>query len=257
MTIPERTNVKRASWLLAFLVLLIPLETSAQIQDIHTLRIVTQAFDKVKSDNKIRQNTMVAQKTHRIDNLKNGDKIASFEKMAIYKAYTRTVKGEAEYVEELVDIRPAGSDPPSGATNFERLLDSFLTRSYFLINSEKEVIEGRPYTKIHFWPRDSVPPPEEDVDRVLSKAVGTLYVDEKTSALRRINGRIREAINVLFLYNMERLDFNIEFSEQNRLVLIQSTNAIAKYQYRPPWTLFRTIKRYQLHNFWYDYGPVK
>ena len=250
-------SVKKTPWILAFLSLLIPLETMAQTQDIHALRVVTQAFDKAKSDNKIRRDTMIAQKVHRIENLRGNDEFVSVEKVAVYKAYTKVIKGKTEYVEELVDIWPAKADPPSNPLDFERLLDEFLIRSYFLISSETEVIDGRTCVRVHFWPRENLPPEIEDVDRILNRALGILYIDERTYTIRRINGYLEEAINVPFFYNMERLDFNIEFSNQSGLVLIRSIHAVTKYQYRPPRTLFRTIKRFQTHKFWYDYGNVQ
>lgn len=232
----------------------LPTITVAQTQDIHALKIVTQAFDKAKNDNKTRRETMIAQKVHWIGNLKNNDEFESFEKVAVYKAYTRAAKEKTTYVEELIDLRPDGTDPPENPIDFERLLDEFLIRSYFLINPETESISGRTYLKIHFWPRENLPPERENIDRILSRAVGIIYIDERTYVLRRVNGHIEKPINVPFFYNMERLDFNVEFSAQNGLVLIQSINAVTKYQYRKPGSFFRTVKRFQIHKFWHDYA---
>lgn len=252
--------MKKTSWLLAFLSLFMPLETVAQTQDIHTLGIVTQALEKAKRDNKVRQDTVIARKTHWIDNLDTEGKFESLEKLMVYRAYTKDVGGKKKYVEELVNIVPPRAEPASNPLDFDRLMDAFLSRFYFMLNPEVEIIDGQRYHKIHFWPRENLPPEKERIDNVLNRATGILYIEEKKYALKTISGHLREHIDKSPIYYAERFDFHIEFGNWNGLDLIKSIRATTKYQYRDPrkvsawFTFFKAVKRFQAHTFWYEYG---
>lgn len=256
--------MKKPHWFLFFLSLLIPTGLSAQTQDVHALSIVTQTFDKAKKDNKARQDNAVLKKIHRIENLNPDGNFQSVEKQMVYRAYTKKTDKNTGYVEELTDIWPPKTEPAPNFLDFDKLLDAFLSRFYFSVNPEKETINGRSHLKIHFWPRADAPPPQGHTDYLINHIVGVLYVDEKTFALRRINGSLGSVIEerpyyVGYLY-MDVFNFNIEISDWEGLGLIARMNAVARYQYRDPrkniWSLFGagTVRRHQTHQFWYQYS---
>lgn len=252
--------MQKPLWLLFFLSLVIPSGAIAQTQDVHALRIVTQTLEKAKKDNKTRQDNTVLKKTHRITNLNPDGNFKSVEKHMIYGAYTKKVNNKVEYVEELTYIWPPKTEPAPNLLDFDKLLDAFLSRFYFSVNPEKEIINGRSHLKIHFWPRgDALPPPtKEGADYVVNHIIGILYIDEETLILRTIAGHLKEIIDESLWFYMDRFDFNIEITDWKGLGLIARMEVVAKYQYRDPrknfWSLFSPVKRSQMHQFWYEYG---
>jgi len=250
--------MKNTFCFLFFLSLLIPSRISAQTQDIHVLSIVTQTFEKVKKDNKTRQDTLVLKKTHRIENLNVDGNFESVEKQMVYKSYSKNGENGKEYMEELVNIWPPKSEPAANPLDFDKLLDAFLSRFYFSLNPEKESIDGKICLKIHFWPREDLSPVKENADYLINNIIGILYVDEEMLALRRISGHLKEVIDKSPWFHMEKFDFLVEFWDWKGLGLMAKMDAVAKYQYRDPrksfWSLFSPVKRYQTHQFWHEYS---
>lgn len=256
-----RKSMKKPLWLLFSLSLMIPTGLSAQTQDVHALSIVTRALEKAKRDNKIRENTAILMKTHWIGNLNFEGEFESVEKKMVYKGHTKDKGNSQKYIEELIDIWPPKSEPALSLLDFNKMLDAFLSRFYFLVSPEKELIDGRSHLKIHFWPRGDGPPPKEPADYLIGVITGILYVDEETLVLRRINGSLGKVIDESWAYvgryYMDIFDFNIEITDWNELGLISRMNATARYQYKDPrksfWQLFTYVKRYQNHRFLYQY----
>ena len=250
--------MKNTLLFLSFLSILIPSEISAQTQDIHALTVVTQIFEKVKRDNKIRQDVLVLKKIHRIENLNADGNFESVEKQMTYRSYSKDEKNGKEYVEELVDIWPPKAEPAANPLDFDKLLDAFLVRFYFSINPEREIINDQTCLKINFWPREDLSPVKENADYLINNIIGTLYVDEEMLALRKIKGYLREIINKSPWFYMEKFDFLVEIQNRKGLELIVKMDAVTKYQYRDPrkrfWSLFSPIKRHQTHQFWYEYS---
>lgn len=250
--------MKKTSWLLFFLSLLIPLGAAAQNQDIHALSVVTRAFEKAKEDNKIRRDTVLLHKTHRIENLRPNGQVKSPEKQMVYRAYSKTGNSRKEYVEELVGIWPPRAESADNPLDFDKMLDIFLIRFYFSINPEKEIINGRTHIKVNFWSRGDHPI-KENTDHLINVLNGVLYIDEKTLMLRRINGSMQEVIDQGIWFYMDKFDFNVEVQEWNGLGLITTMRATTRYQYRNPkkdyLALFKpSVKRHQVHRFWYEYS---
>ena len=247
----QETNMKKMPWILAFLSFLIPLETMAQTQDIHALRIIVQSFEKAKKDNKIRQDTIIANKNHLIENLSVDGKFKSKEKEATYKIYNK--KGKS--VEELIgDVWPRGAEPPKSLVDFDKLLDAFLSRFYFSVSQDEEEIDEHKHYKVHFWPKEDLPIEKENTDYILNRIAGIVYINKKTYMVRRINASLTREVKVselFYSFYMDRLDLEINFEERQDLGLLKKLTATARYSYRK---FIGTTHRYQTHIISYKYG---
>lgn len=241
--------MKKTTWPLVFLSLLISPEASAQIQDIHALRIVAQSFERAKKDNKTRQDTIISQKTHRIENLNTSGNFESVEKVAIFRIYTKN----GELIEEQAYIWPPGAKPAPNPVDFDKLLDAFLSRFNFLLSPDKEIIDGRRCLKIHFWPKEDLPPEKDYSDYIINRIAGIIYIDEKTYMVGEVDGSLSQDINenqILGSFFMNRFDLKIKFREWRGLGLPQTITATAKYHYRK---VFFTTRRFQAHTLLYEY----
>ena len=237
----------------ALLLVLAPLPSFAQSQDIHALRVVSQAFEKAKKDNQSRRDNAVLIKTHRIENLNVDGNFESLEKQMIYKSFSKNENDGKIYVEKLTAIWPPKAEPAINPLDFDKLLDIFLIRFYFSISPETELIDRQTCLKVNFWPREDVPQIKEDSDHVINAIAGTLYIDEKKLTLKKIEGSIREDIDKSPFFYMSRFDFFVEIKDWNGLGLISTMEATTKYQYRNWNKWFRVTKRFQTHKFWYGY----
>ena len=231
------------------LILLAPRVAETQTQDIQALRIVTQAFEKAKKDETVRREALVTNKTHLIENLNADGKFESVEKEAVFRTYTRNNK----LVEELVSINPPNVDTPRNPVAFDKLLDAFLSRFYFLLSHEIEEIDGQRCYKIHFWPKENLPPESDQSDQVINRIAGIIYINEKTSMVLRINASLAQEISKSGFwtsYHADKLDLEISFQEWHKLGLLKKITATARYSYR---IAIVTVQRYQTHTLYLGY----
>lgn len=231
------------------LALLLPLSASAQSQDIHALRIVTQAFEKAKRDNKLKDE-FTSKRTHQIDNLNTEGRFESVEKVAIFKIYIK----KGKLVQELVDIWPKGSSPARNPVDFDKLLDAFLSRFYFLLSPEREEIDNQSCYKIHFWPKENLPPEREESDYILNRISGVIYITERTYSVKEIDASLSRNVNmanIFYSFYMDRLDLKVTFRDWRRLGLPDKITATTRYSYRK---IFSTTRRHQTHSLYYEYG---
>lgn len=242
--------MKKLSWLLAFLSLMIPSGADAQIQDIHALRIVAQSFERAKKDNKTRQDTVISQKIHRIENLNANSNFESIEKVATFKVYMR----DGKPLEKLISIWPPRTKPAPNPVDFDKLLDAFLSRFYFLLSPDKEVVDSRRCLKIHFWPKENLPLEKNYSDYIINRISGIIYIDEKTYMIGEVDGSLNQNIDeneIVGSFFMDRFNLKIKFREWRGLGLPQTITATVKYRYRK---VFFITRRFQTHTFLYEYG---
>jgi len=227
----------------------------SQTQDIHALMLLTQAFDRVKRDNKIVEDTLIIERTHRIDNLDNSGDPQSHEKTIVMEISKNKKTGEIE--KKVIKTVPPETSLPNIPFEINKILDSFLSRFYFRVNPEKIVIDGKNYIQISFWAKEvgNLPPEKDKIDAVLAQSAGIILIEETTMTLYQISTSLKKNEVVdRFWFDVYIMDITAKFSNSNKLNVLESVFVRARYFYIP---LVKKVWRFQNHNLDYRYNVPK
>lgn len=222
-------------------------------QDLDALALIIKMVEKARNDDAIKQKTLIFKKTHTINNLNSEGKFESLEQKEIYRVFGKYGKS----FEELLEVIPHDTDVSKNNLDFNILLDTTLTRYFFLLSPEKEIIQGEPCHLIHFWPKNNLSY-ETEQDEVINRINGIFYVDTKTFLLRKLSASLGKSFGKSVFFNMERFDLELEMENlKTGISVIKRINVITKYSYRSPANFFFKTKRFQEHIFTYDYDVFK
>ncbi len=251
--------VKKA--ILLLLVAAFPLEGRAQNrQDPEALLVTLKAVEKARNDDKIKRETLVFKKTHRIDNLDSEAKFKSLEQIETYKIYSN----KSHPIEELIDIQPPDANKGGPPLDFNYLLDALLSRYYFLLHKKVdgtplvEDVDGHQCYQISFWPKENPEYTGRNEDEVINRATGIFYIDESNSMLWKLDSSLSNSFSKSIFFNMEQFDLHLEMMDLRGTEVIKTAEVVAKYSYRSLSSLFFSkVNRYQKHTYIYDYNAYK
>lgn len=226
---------------------------SQTTQDLDALALIIKMVGKARSDDAIKQKTLIFKKTYTINNLDSESNFQSVEQKRIYRVFGKHGKS----FEELLETTTSGADASKNNLDFNFLLDAALTRYFFLLSPKQEIIQGESCYLIHFWPKNNLPY-ETNQDEVINRINGIFYVNTKTFILRKLKASLNKSFEKSVFFNMERFDLELEMENlKTGIGVIKKIHAITKYSYRSPVNLFLKTKRFQEHIFLYDYDAFK
>lgn len=219
-----------------------PDSSAYQTQDATALALVTRALGNVVQANETVRDNHSYQKIHRIDNLNDDESFKSLEKRAVF----RSVRKGGKMTEELVSIEPRGAKPAANLVDLRRFLNGFLNRQNFRYTGETRTIGGLACIGVAFEPKVPQPDNEDNIDHIISRARGTIWVAQPANLVCEINGGLARTIDY-FLFGMDKFNFRVEFQDWNGMNLVSRMRVTTKYSY------LAFVRRHQTHTFEYAY----
>jgi hypothetical protein len=89
-------------------------------------------------------------------------------------------------------------------------LDEELLRRFTFTVAQRETIGGRPALLLTFIPKDPLPPIRRFQDRLLNRAIGTIWVDESDYEIVKANLALSEPVSFGILGAVESFSFSFE-----------------------------------------------
>jgi len=92
------------------------------------------------------------------------------------------------------------------------------------------MIDERAYHVIDFRPTRSTPHPKGDLEKILARMAGTIYIDVEKLFIHKLEAKlVKEYSRGWFVYRLSRADITLKQMEFNNIVVVESLEVIDTY----------------------------
>lgn len=182
---------------------------------------------------------MVAKKT--ADNEKFKESYVEYKRLYIIQDLntqeqpTRTKKNEVELVTKgKGKIIERNGRPINGGSssipniNFRKALDDFY--DFSMASTPVTMVDGRAYHVIDFRPTKGIAHPKGDMEEILSRMAGTIYIDVEKLFIYKLSANLTEEYSRgWFIYRLRRADIELVQIEFQNMVVVDSLKVTDKY----------------------------
>ena len=138
------------------------------------------------------------------------------------------VKGKGKIIERFGRPIKNGGVGSTPNIDFAKAMADFY--DFNMAPTPLVMINGRAYHVIEFGPTRGTPHPKGDLEEILARMAGTIYIEIENLSIYKIRAKlVKEYSRILSIYKLHRADIELTQMEFNNIVVVDSLIIIDKY----------------------------
>ena len=204
--------------------LLIPSVVLGQNNDNPANFIMGAVAQRAIENEKVKEGAIEYRRNHVIKELNSKE-----EEGRKKKDETELVKnGRGRVIERFGKPVKNGGNGTTPNINFTKAMTDFY--DFSMAPTPLIMIDGRAYHVIEFRPTKGTPRPKGDLEEILARMAGTIYIDVEKLFIYRLDAKlIKEYSRGWFVYRLSRASIKLKQMEFNDIVVVDSLEVIDKY----------------------------
>ncbi len=209
-----------------FVLLLVPVSALAQKAHDPAEFILQKVVSLAKENDELKKNTLTFQRVYVVENLNDKEEVSDKEKEEVVAV---ELGGKERLVEKNGRRVKANAKHSTPRFNMLVALEA-LMKFHDLKIDEIKMVENRPYYLISFKPKNGGPKARNDIEEVLIRSEGWMYVDIEKFYIRQLTARMfRSYSRAMGIFNLKRANMEMAQEEFEGVVVMKFIHLVDRY----------------------------